>query len=680
MTGGNVTFKFLAITAGFVKGVKKAKNTIGLFSKGLNGMRRVVNRALGGLFKMHAHLISIYGLFRGFSAVFKQSFSAVENFNAFMAQTAAIITSFSGASLENIPKVFIASTAYAKDLRNEFLKINAQTLATVEQMQLVNRELNKGGVILKLNKKSMEGFADVTNAIAVLTAGMPDQARQFSQEMRSVMEGRARSGSTLALLLKGQLGKQWKEDVKEWIKAGTFIEKMGDTFAGFRQAAPMMSNMWQAVGSTLKSMSQEVLRIGFTDLFNEIIIKVKSLNKYLEDNRQQVSDLFKKVWKPFVDFLRAFDLSDVLKRMGSESIKGMAINLGMVLGEAMYNGLKKAVFAHAIKTGKSGVLAQLLFGSSDEEKAIFKRSNQFANILELEISAYERQKKRLAKAISISKSNRAIRTLDYLFRTTSNVEDETKKLAVQLSYMTETKAKIDALRDKMLGIDGAPSLAPAIPKPLNAKDKPSPGGGFDMPLENSLIKMRESLPILEQILNEMDSLFEEATESIQKNIKEGMTDALSSMMREANKMPEVWETVWQSLVKTVTDAIAKLIVEYLALAAVQLITGLLPSMPGVGTSGYLPGYKPSYGGGGSGETTFLPNVVSKGSSVIPSSFTSGINSNAVSSASNEGMMKKLDTLIEISAQNKYAIVDDSELSNLSKALNTTNYNLKYMGV
>ena len=80
------------------------------------------------------------------------------------------------------------------------IEINGTTLATVKQMNLVNRELLKQGIFIDLNeKKSVKAFATLTNTIAVLTAGMHSQNLQFSQEIRSLLEGNVRQGSTLAI-------------------------------------------------------------------------------------------------------------------------------------------------------------------------------------------------------------------------------------------------------------------------------------------------------------------------------------------------------------------------------------------------------------------------------------------------------------------------------------------------
>jgi len=703
MTGGNVTFKFSANTTGFVKGVKKAKGVIFSFSKILNGLRRMLNRSISGLFKMHAHMLSIYGLFRGFSTVFRQSFAAVENFNAFIAQTGAIITSFSGVSLENIPKVFKASTKYAEDLRSEFLKINAQTLATVEQMQLVNRELNKGGVILKLNKKSMEGFADVTNAIAVLTAGMPDQARQFSQEMRSVMEGRARAGSTLALLLKGKLGQGWRDEVKKWKEQGKFIEKMGETFSGFRQAAPMMSQTWQAVGSTFKSMGQEVLRLGFVDLFNEIIIKVKSINKYLEENRKEISDLFKKAWKPFVDSLQSFDLEKVLKKMGSKSIKNMAINIGLIIGEAMYNGIRKSMLNQAMKKGKVGMFAQMFLVTSEDEKKLIEEMTSLSKKLEW-------QKKLNAEAAEGIKLNKKFKKEaealnDGLIKTGKlklidlSMGLDNAKLANTAAKIKEMSAGIQAYKNTLLGMneeagfgtgEGLGEVGEDTTTPVDPLKGSMPGGADDMgegpyggfgTLQAYSEALREELPIIEQIFNEMEAIIQESMESINKSIKSGIIDGLSSMMREANNMPEIWESIWQSIVKTVTDAVAAMIVEFLLLAAAKAFAGIPPGPSIQSAAANAAGVNlPGMATGTMNVPMDMPAMLHRGESVIPKTFTDGLKNGTMTMGNNEAMIKKLDQLIEVSAQNKYAIVDDDQLPSLTKAINNTNYNLSYMGV
>lgn len=229
---------------------------------------------------------------------FKQSFDAVEKFNTLIASQAGILTSIQQPRIgENIKQQFERSLDVVKDMNEFFIDINKNTLATFEQMSIVNRELLKTGVILDTNnKKQVEGFESFVNAIAIFTAGMPDQMNQFRQEANAVLNGVSGKGRDVANFLKSVFGETWKDQIELMKEQGTLLENFGEIFKGFKGDIDALTNTWQVQGTTLNTVARDILRRGFEDTYIKIIELVKELNEHLMVHRDEYAEKISDFW------------------------------------------------------------------------------------------------------------------------------------------------------------------------------------------------------------------------------------------------------------------------------------------------------------------------------------------------------------------------------------------------
>ena len=250
------------------------------------------------LIKSQIALRGIENSIRLVTAGFTQSFDAVEKFNTLIASQAGILTSIQNPRVgESIKQQFERSLDVVKDMNEFFISINKNTLATFEQMSIVNRELLKTGIILDSNnEKQVEGFESFVNAIAIFTAGMPDQMNQFRQEANAVLNGVAGKGRDVANFLKSVFGESWKDQIELMKEQGTLLENFGEIFKGFKGDIDALTNTWQVQGSTLNTIARDILRRGFEDTYLRIIELVKDLNDHLMTHRDEYAEKISNFW------------------------------------------------------------------------------------------------------------------------------------------------------------------------------------------------------------------------------------------------------------------------------------------------------------------------------------------------------------------------------------------------
>lgn len=323
------------VTIGINVQDKGATATLKKIESGIKDSGKVIDRSsLSTIHSMRSILASVTYLqtaaniaFTTLSRSFGMLINNTERLKMSVAANASLMVTF-GEPTKDLGKAYSEAYTYANKLQEKLVEINGRTVANLYQMDLVNREFLKQGVILDVNnKKQVEGFAVITNAIGILTAGMPNPDIQYGQELRSVLEGVARQGTTLALVLKSKLGPAWSDIVDRWKADGTLIENLAEQLKGFEAGANSLASTWTVVSSTVASWLQFLLGRGFEPLYSFIIDKVKEIDTLLETNRENIINYLTSISSTIKAMLETVSWERIVT-----ILKDIAIVFGIIIG------------------------------------------------------------------------------------------------------------------------------------------------------------------------------------------------------------------------------------------------------------------------------------------------------------------------------------------------------------
>jgi hypothetical protein len=204
-------------------------------------------------------------------------FRAVEKMRISVASLASTITSFSKKADTDLAGAYKEAVSYSEQLVLKMEEINAQTIATGDNLMAMVETMAQHGVLLDINnKKQVEGFKAIANALALVTQGMNAEI-QFRQEIRALMTGQVRATDSLARLLKQKVGGELKTQIAQWREQGTLIENVGILLSGFQEGAKDLENTWTAVGTTLSTMYNRTLRGLMVPVYEDIIALGKQI-------------------------------------------------------------------------------------------------------------------------------------------------------------------------------------------------------------------------------------------------------------------------------------------------------------------------------------------------------------------------------------------------------------------
>lgn len=256
---------------------------------------------LGYITPAIAGMIAFQKVVSAVSDEFKFGLKAVEDFGMSVAQSTALITTFSQRAKDgDLAGAFIEANNYAKELVPTLEMIDQKTIASGKDLQVMSETFIANGVLLDINnKKQVEGFTAVANALAIMTQGQ-NKDIQMRQEIRGLMDGEIRSADKLGMLLKAQIPDIEKQLIK-WREQGTVIENLGKLLQGFNATTGLIEYQWATVGSTMETIHTRILRGMMEPVFEDLIQLAKNLNKSLMDAEGNLTPLARGIVKIFND-------------------------------------------------------------------------------------------------------------------------------------------------------------------------------------------------------------------------------------------------------------------------------------------------------------------------------------------------------------------------------------------
>ena len=265
-----------------ITGINKVQNDSNRITRSLDAsfidLTKSILKSAPAFAVATAAISAVYGTIRALRDEFIRGLKAVEDYNLKVATTSAYITSFSSkAAKGDIAGAFAEAVPYAKQLVSTLEIMDAKTIASGKDLQNMAETFMQHGVLIDINnEKQIRGFTNLATAIKSVTAGQ-NQEIQMRQEINALMTGTARVGDKITKFLLAQ-DPLLKEHLVTWKKEGTVIENIEKMLGGFNAASTLFETTWEAIGSTLSTIHDRVLRGGFRPIYEDLLsiaIKIK---------------------------------------------------------------------------------------------------------------------------------------------------------------------------------------------------------------------------------------------------------------------------------------------------------------------------------------------------------------------------------------------------------------------
>lgn len=251
------------------------------------GLTRTVLRLYAAYYVVSSGIQAVTGLLL-------QGVKAIDDYNLSIAKMAAMMTGMMEPNGKGLAEQYQDAHAYATQLNVMIEQVDKNTLLTASDLRQITEEMLKQGVVVDTNnKKQVEAFTNISNALAVIAAGAPNKEIQLRQEIRALLSGQLRDTDQLSKMLNAQTG-NLKEQIEKYKEQGDLIEWLGQELRGFAAAQGDINSSWEAMKTSLETIYNQILRTGFQSAFRDILGSTKSLSDWATEHRYQIGEIMEK--------------------------------------------------------------------------------------------------------------------------------------------------------------------------------------------------------------------------------------------------------------------------------------------------------------------------------------------------------------------------------------------------
>lgn len=255
-----------------------------------SGLKRLTGTVTSLAIQFQAVTGAARSFWDGIKAAIQPAYMAVEDFNLTVTKTAALLTSFQGnAAAKDLAGTYAQARDYASALALKLEEIDAKTVAGAADLRAMTEEMVKQGLVLDINNaRQVAAFTKLANAVAVVSMGYPNKEIQIRQEIRALLMGQLNMHSQLAQQLDAMVGGTLKEKLEQWREEGTLIEHIGELLKGYAAASKDIEGTWAAIGSTMETIQNRILRTGMAQAYQTINAHLQKINEWLKQSDQMI--------------------------------------------------------------------------------------------------------------------------------------------------------------------------------------------------------------------------------------------------------------------------------------------------------------------------------------------------------------------------------------------------------
>lgn len=245
---------------------------------------------------------------------------AVDDFQISVISIAASLTQIRVANGEtDLAGAYQKSSVYAGQLALKLQEVDKNSFANYKGLMAMLQVMTAQGQVLDINnKKQVDAFTNLSNAIAIMTPGQ-DQQMQMYQETRAIMSGVADRHSQVARMLDQQIKAQgiYKGGLKEIAalgrQHGDTIERIAPYLRGIGAASGDIAQTWSTVVATFETALNFIQRMAFGPIVKDLTQMVSLFSDLMKSNSGGISDAMANSWSFVKDAV--FDIDEKTKKL-----------------------------------------------------------------------------------------------------------------------------------------------------------------------------------------------------------------------------------------------------------------------------------------------------------------------------------------------------------------------------
>lgn len=304
-------------------GLTQAKAAMQQMQSPLQSIKLELEKIESRIVRIGATALALGAVHVVFGKIREAILGAVKAVDDFQIAVISIAASLTQIRIQNgetdIAGAYEKSSRYAGVLALKLQEIDKNSFANYKGLMAMLQVMTAQGQVLDVNnKKQVEAFTNLSNAIAIMTPGQ-DQQMQMYQETRALMSGVADRHSQVARMIDQQIKAQgiYKGGLKEVAalgrQHGDTMERLALYLQGVGAASKDISKTWSTVVATFETALNFIQRAAFGPIVADLTTIVSLFSKLMTANTGTISDTMQRSWGFIKDAI--FDIDEKTKEL-----------------------------------------------------------------------------------------------------------------------------------------------------------------------------------------------------------------------------------------------------------------------------------------------------------------------------------------------------------------------------
>jgi lambda family phage tail tape measure protein len=367
-------------------------NTTTAFNNLNNNLKNMTAQVAESITKFAELAVTAYESFEKIKEFVTEGYKAVDEFNMSILRTATVLTQMKASQNKNLntKEYYEEAKEYAEGQQEIAEQVASKSIASLKNIEKEMFIINEHGLTIGASKESIDSLVTLSNAIEIVSFTARSSLKTLRTETEGLLDADIKK-SQLAKQINESMGGDDKHNVladtiNMWETQGKDVMvELAKYMQGYNASAKDYEGTWVVIENHLSTIKDEIMRMGFTELYQDINNFLISIIKFTNEHKQQISGGIKAGWESVKATVQALytvmqPLEPLLRSLGaligliSEGLvyitvgilPSMSNKLALIVGQFVDLG---ATIVHVVDQGAYAVTLQATEASKQAQMA-----------------------------------------------------------------------------------------------------------------------------------------------------------------------------------------------------------------------------------------------------------------------------------------------------------------------
>jgi lambda family phage tail tape measure protein len=398
-------------------------NTTTAFNNLNNNLKNMSTQVAEGITKFAELAVTVYETLEKTKEFITEGYKAVDEFNMSVLRTATVLTQLKASQDKNLDtkEYYNQAKEYAEGQQEIAEQVASKSIASLKNIEKEMFIINEHGITISASKESIDSLVALSNAIEIVSFTARSSLKTLKAETEGLLDADIKK-SQLAKQINESMGGDdnhnvLAETIRMWESQGRDVMvELAKYMQGYNASAKDYEGTWAVIENHLSTIKDEMMRLGFKEVYQDVNNLLVGIIKYVEQHKQQISEGIKGAWIEVKGVL--WFIGELIKLIAME-IKGWQIIFDLIARGLLYISdgilpyiaeklrilkLLASEFLSVLTSGAKTIAYTLSFQwgkASEQAKETVKEADKFSKIMKMAVdtSSFSQRMKYVATLI-----------------------------------------------------------------------------------------------------------------------------------------------------------------------------------------------------------------------------------------------------------------------------------------